>query len=321
MTENPTVCPWCSGRGAVKRRGVVLTCQACEGSALAPDPLFPTTSYMLFGGGVQSTTLLHLLLRQDPRLTQHPALQPLPRVFLFSDTGDEPVAVYAHIERMKGLVESAGLIWQTVSRGGKWEGKRLRDTLDHGRLDIPAWVEREKGAPGRAPMKRACTEDWKILPLDSAAKKALGIYGKKNRTAAAGRWFGISTDEAQRERVSRENWVWNVYPLLIMNWSRQDCLDYLASIGETAPKSACTYCPFRSDAMWRSLEPADLAVAIAVDDKLEASWLAKEGYVGQMRSRPTLHPSGTPLRELPFLQDTTTDDQGMVNECEGGCGL
>jgi len=63
MTETPTICPWCSGRSAVKRSGSVLTCQECGGSSLAPDPVFPTSSCLFFGGGVQSTTLFHPVLR------------------------------------------------------------------------------------------------------------------------------------------------------------------------------------------------------------------------------------------------------------------
>jgi len=87
----------------------------------------------------------------------------------------------------------------------------------------------------------------------------------------------------------------------------------------TAPKSACVFCPFHGDAVWRSLSPVDLARAVEVEDAMHAHAAAGTGYASKLRSLPTLHPSGIPLRDRPF--DHTDNPDAMDNECAGICGV
>jgi hypothetical protein len=82
--------------------------------------------------------------------------------------------------------------------------------------------------------------------------------------------------------------------------AKSECIDYLDALGIETPKSACVYCPYHSDAAWRSLTDADLARAVEVEDALAENFAAGTGFVSQMRSLPTLHPSGIPLRDRPF---------------------
>jgi hypothetical protein len=294
-------------------------CKTCGGygSGIFGQPclacLAPRATYMSFGGGVQSTAIAELVIRRDPRLL---AVAPdLPELFIFADTGDEPEAVYAHVEMMRERIEAAGFRWLTVCKGG-----RLGDTAAAGRVDIPAWIERTD-ASGRLPMRRTCTSDWKVEPVKRAVRREFAVNARirNNRPALLSCWMGISTDEAQRTRISQDWWQALSYPLLSMRWSRQDCIDYLDALGIATPKSACVYCPFHSDAAWRSLTDADLARAVEVEDALAANFAAGTGFVSQMRSMPTLHPSGIPLRERPF--DHGDNNGAMDNECAGICGV
>jgi hypothetical protein len=295
-------------------------CKACGGygSGIFGQPclacLAPRATYMSFGGGVQSTAIAELVIRRDPRLL---AVAPdLPELFIFADTGDEPEAVYAHVEMMRERIEAAGFRWLTVCKGG-----RLGDTAAAGRVDIPVWTDTDDPDAKRRPMRRACTVDWKAAVMDREAKARYGVNlrRKKQPEGVVACWQGISTDEAQRTRISQDQWRSFCYPLLSMRWSRLDCLAYLASINMTAPKSACVFCPFHGDEVWRSLSPADMARAVEVEDAMHAHVAAGTGYASRLRSLPTLHRSGIPLRERPF--DRGEDSGAMDNECAGICGV
>jgi hypothetical protein len=293
-------------------------CKTCGGYGIGffGDPclrcLDVRAATVSFGGGVQSTAILELILRKDPRLLA--VVDRLPEVFVFADTGDEPEAVYAHVAAMRERIEAAGLRFETVSKGG-----RLGDTVAEGRVDLPFWILAETGK--RFPMRRACTSDWKVVQLDKFMRAEFKINTRirKNRPKPVATWLGISTDEAQRTRISFKWWQVLAYPLLAMRWSRNDCIDYLRGLGIEAPKSACVFCPFHGDAVWRSLSPADMARAIEVEDSLHEHAANGTGYVSQLRSLPTLHPSGIPLRERPF--DHGEDNGAMDNECAGICGV
>ena len=72
------------------------------------------------------------------------------------------------------------------------------------------------------------------------------------------------------------------------------------------PRSACVFCPYRSDAEWRDLAPADFAEAVRVDASLREH--------GEF-----IHRSEKPLDEVDFTASTQVDFFG--NECEGMCGV
>ena len=133
-------------------------------------------------------------------------------------------------------------------------------------------------------------------------------------------WLGISTDEAARRvRDSRVKWIENVYPLIGVDMSRQDCIDWFAArYGRPLERSACVVCPFQARARWietRDRYPDLFAEAVHVDAMLRA---------GQLRydKTPYLHPRRVPLQEAIALDEREMDDRdGFGNECEGHCGL
>ncbi len=261
-------------------------------------------TYMSFGGGVQSTALAYLAMERHPELMR--VVRSLPTHFLFADTGDEPRAVYEHVQKIKALLRANGLQFRTVRNK-----KRLSDSIRAGRLEIPLWVE--SSTKSRAPLRRACTANWKVQPLDASAR---AIFRPK-ASKPLGQWLGISVDEAQRVRISQEPWRHFIYPLILMGWSRKDCVSYLASKGVEAPKSACTFCPFRSNELWKSLPDDEINFVIELEDLIQKHHREGTGYFGRLRSIPSFHVSGIPIREKPWLSGDTSFNE----ECEGMCGV
>lgn len=307
---DPNLCQECGGRGDVDMGQM---CLLCGGTGRGEVVEMPDAVYVSFGGGVQSTAIAMLVINKDPRLLAVTNGM-LPKSFIFADTGEEPRAVYEHIEMMKQKIEAAGLVFKTVKKPG-----RLGDTVFNGRLDIPAWVLSDRG--DRKPARRACTFDWKVTVLDREAKRLHGInLRKRSKQPVVAQWYGMSRDEVQRMRVSKDVWRWFVYPLVSMRWTRDDCLKYLESIGMSAPKSACTFCPFHGDDVWRSLEPADLQRAIDVEEEMQRRWREKDakGILARLRSMPTLRRDGIPLKDRPF--DNSDNPSEMGAECAGICG-
>jgi 3'-phosphoadenosine 5'-phosphosulfate sulfotransferase (PAPS reductase)/FAD synthetase len=233
-----------------------------------------TTRVLSLGAGVQSTTVLLLALNGK--------LDPFDRV-IFADTGDEPADVYEHLKRLQ---QRAAI--DVVSAG------RLSDTVASSFLPIPLYDG--NGGMGR----RQCTYQYKLRPI----RRHLRSLGASDVELAV----CISTDEVWRAKDSGLKWLRNRHPLLDLKWSRDDCKRYLADAWpHPVPRSACVYCPLRSDAEWLELRehhPADWAAAVAFDEAARSF-----GYV---------HRSERPLATAVLRPE---DAGQMVLECEGMCGL
>jgi 3'-phosphoadenosine 5'-phosphosulfate sulfotransferase (PAPS reductase)/FAD synthetase len=301
-------CEVCKGHGDV----LGAICAVCAGGTnRGYDGI-----YMSWGGGVQSTALAYMCIERHPDLMRVTGGN-LPSLFIFADTGEEPRAVYEHIERVRVDLEQAGFLFSVVRKPGK-----LSDTIHKGRLDIPLWTVSQTGK--RGPMRRACTFDYKAKPLDKAARKAFGIdLRKKARPIPLlGQWYGISTDEAQRVRTSTDRWRQYLYPLVLMGWSRDKCVQYLESKGINTPKSACVFCPFRSNALWADLPEDELNYVAGLEDIIREKWIGGQGYIGKLKSLPSFHSSGIPIREKPWVKTKTDEEtEGFNNECSGACGV
>ena len=225
------------------------------------------------GAGVQSTTAL--LLSLDGRLPAYDAI-------VFADTGDEPAAVYEHLERLREIAPI-----DTVSAG------RLRDTVGTTFVPIPLY---RAGGMGR----RHCTYQFKLRPI---RKRLRALTDGPVELAVC-----ISTDEYLRAKDSGLKWLRNVFPLLDERWSRNDCTRYLAERWPyPVPRSACVYCPLKSDREWLDLRER------APDD-----WLAACAFDRDARRFGFVHRSERPLSEAVLRPE----DAGQLTlECEGMCGL
>ena len=133
-------------------------------------------------------------------------------------------------------------------------------------------------------------------------------------------WIGISLDEVHRMKPSRERWQQNRWPLVDAGMKRHDCLRWMEAHGFPKPaRSACYFCPYKSNAEWRRLrdeEPGYFQAAIDLEVHFGAQ-KARAGVNGQL----FFHASRVPLSQVDF---STAEERGQGslfgNECEGMCG-
>jgi hypothetical protein len=261
-------------------------------------------TYMSYGAGVQSTAMLvcsNLGLHGVPKVD----------VAIFADTGDEPQYVYDNIERMTAwsdipleVVTAGNLADSVTAKSGRY-------------TNIPAWGLSQEGMS--VPLKRSCTTDYKIKPIERHVRHLLG-YKKgqrvKERVLCC---MGISLDEAHRMKPSRTHWIDNAYPLVDGLIRRHKCVEIVTQAGLPMPqRSSCVYCPYHSDDEWRKMKqdrPEDFARACEVDMAIRDP----ESLYDKAANNPAyLHKSRQPLSEVDFT-DNQLDLFG--NECEGYCGL
>lgn len=236
-------------------------------------PTDPRARALSLGAGVQSTATL--LLALDGIIPPFEAI-------VFADTGDEPAAVYQHLTRLRQITRIT-----TVTAG------HLADTVNDTFVPIPLYDGR--GGMGR----RQCTYQFKLRPI----RHQLRTLGRPVDLAVC-----ISIDEVMRAKDSGLKWCRNVFPLLDLEWSRADCSRYLTERWPwPVPRSACVYCPLKSDREWldlRERHPADWADAVAFDESARPF-----GYV---------HRSGRPLATVALRPEDTGQ---LTLECEGMCGV
>lgn len=267
------------------------------------------------GAGVQSTTLA--------LMAAHGEIEPVDCA-IFADTQSEPKAVYDHLARLRAAlpfpvhVVTKGSLRQELidaseGRSGAW-----------GRL--PLFLRNPDGSKGM--LRRQCTQDYK---LDVIHKQIRSLAGVKRgspgpRHVIVEQLIGISIDEATRQRDSRCRWIENAYPLCRMGIMRSECLEKLEAWGwTTVPKSACTFCPYHSDAMWADMkanDPASFADAVDIDERLRS-----RGMLTVLRGEAYLHASRLPLASLNFKPGTARPKERQLDfgtfgqECEGMCGV
>lgn len=257
------------------------------------------------GAGVQSTALL--LLSAEGRLPRLSAA-------IFADTGWEPEPVYAHLQRLRlEVADPAGIPIIEASVGAIHE-----DALNPGArfATMPFFVKNQDGTQGM--VRRQCTAEYKVRPIKETVRELLGAKPKKNgrpgappKGRTARQWIGISTDEFHRAKDSDVGYIQHVFPLLDMNWSRNDCLDYLAARGwADTPKSACKGCPFRSNRQWRDLKetsPEDFAAAAEFDEAIRNGSARAIAQGQALRGEYYLHRSMLPLAQAPLGSTSRAD--------------
>lgn len=244
------------------------------------------TQVQSFGAGVQSVALLRMAVN---------GLIDRPDLVLFADTQQEPQHVYDVMEREAEVCKVAGIEFGIVSAGdlGAWK--------ENGSIHAPLRTELI-GGKERGLLFRTCTDRFKIQPI----RRALRARGVKKAVL----WLGMSVDEIQRVKPSSVGWITNRHPLIELSMRRSDCETYLSSIGVTAAKSACVFCPYRSDASWRTVRdsPEDWAKAVAYDESIRH---ARPGYLS------FVHKSWKPLAEAVLSKE---NDLGLFDdECDGVC--
>ena len=260
------------------------------------------------GAGTQSTAMS--LMAAEGVIT------PMPTAAIFADTGWESAGIYAHIDWLETMLPFP--LYRV--EGGGWGPKPQGDIRTKaGAQEMPVFVDKPKGRRGIT--SRHCTEHYKIVPIMRKSRELIGAkpVGMPKKGLYVNHWLGISTDEVERMRDSRVQWVHKRYPLIDMGFSRDDCIDYFKERfpGRELQRSACIGCPYHSNEEWERMkiyDPVSFADAVDFDHSM------RNGKLQLAYKYPAyLHSDLMPLDEIDF--NNPIRDSGFSAECEGMCGI
>jgi len=248
---------------------------------------------------------------------------PTPAGAIFADTQDEPKSVYLWLDWLEQEIARSPFPFPVyrVTAGRLSEKALTMKTTKDGRKfsssDIPVFCRNTDGSQGKI-TSRACTSDFKIVPILRKARELGGIK-RGQKTIGVVQWIGISLDEVHRMKMARDKWAKNEWPLVDMRMRRHDCLLWMARNGyPTPPRSSCVYCPYHSNAEWRRLrdeEPEAFAAAVKFEKDLQIN-------KGNMHAVPFLHRSLVPLDQVDLSTDLDRGQQSLFGEeCTGMCGV
>lgn len=277
------------------------------------------------GAGVQSTVVYLMYLRGE--------IQPCIECAIFADTGEEPASIYTHLQWLQSLGGPP-----IVVRG---IGSRLGEDLKHGQnstgqrfASIPAYTATGEGKQVGI-IRRQCTYEYKVRVIERFIRWELLGLKKRHRippNTVVHQAYGISLDEAGRSRRIRERledkpWIVPEFPLLDRQMTRGDCYQWLRDFGapHEVQKSACVFCPFKSNAEWRRLRDTDTAGwerAVEIDRALRVPGNVVNRGLDQ---KLYVHRSCVPL-ERAVLGPDDDPRQYYLNlnwaaECAGLCGV
>jgi len=248
-----------------------------------------------------------------------------PDAAIFADTHGEADHVYRHLEYLEGIVGrrfpvyrvSAGNLEQDILGAVAGKNKRVGNAPFHviNRDTLPDHSSETGGM-----LWRACTRDYKLDPIRRKIRELYLASGKEQVV----QYIGISLDEMERMKDSRVKYIVNNYPLVDGGITRHDCKLWLERNYYNVPgKSACHFCPYRSNRAWSEMkrtDPETFDRACTFDDALRANGGRLPGVTGQAY----VHRSFMPLRMVDL---TTAEDHGqghlfpeLIEECSGACG-
>lgn len=268
------------------------------------------------GAGVQSTTIYLMWMDGDFDFPMDCAI--------FADTQDEPESVYRHLQWMQALGGppihrvTVGKLGDDLSKGMNSKGKRF--------ASIPAFTSDQPGET-QGMIRRQCTKEYKVDPIERYIRRELvGLKPKQRMPSDVHifQYMGLSFDEPGRcarvkLRFNQIRWGSVRFPLFDEQMTRRDCVTYLEKrVPHEVPRSACVFCPFKSNREWRLLrdeDPEGWARAVEVDDAMRIPG----NVVNRGLNQPLyVHRSCVPLKNANLHDDQRTL---FDMECEGGCGL
>jgi hypothetical protein len=221
---------------------------------------------------------------------------------------------------------SVGLINRSCTRDFKIRPITAQIRKLVGRDTMLAW--RRKHKPDLAALREY--ERWemacrKAKKLKRESPPLMAFPGESwscvQEDALVEQWIGISRDEADRMKRSREPWIRSRWPLIERGFSRTDCLRWMERRQyPRPPKSSCVFCPYHGVEQWRALTPDEMNLAIDVDRRLRSR--PPEAY--RAKGILFLHRSCQPLESVDFGADNAPQwEQAELfsNECEGMCGV
>lgn len=218
---------------------------------------------------------------------------------VFADTQDEPRAVYQHLDWLEQQLPFP--VYRATR--GKMSDDIRRDEKREVRFLLPAFTA--IGGMGR----RQCTRHYK-LDVIKRQVRSLGATRKNVATMI----IGISYEEAHRMNTPGVLYIRNSYPLVDMKITRDQCKEWLISMGyRIPPKSRCKHCPYQDNLGWSSLEPDEFLEVVDFD-----RFIRDKGSDGGLQY---LHRDRVPLDEAILSRASDRQSDLFGNECIGMCGV
>ena len=253
------------------------------------------------GAGVQSSTLALMIEKKEI---------PMVDAAVFADTQAEGEDTYKFLAWIKTKLSYP---IYTVSKGN------LTDQLLNSDFPIAPFYSLNIITGKKGLMMRQCTNDYKIQPIIQQIRKLLGIaYRKKvKKNTEVELLMGISYDEIYRMKPNRMPYIKNVFPLIDMRLTRQDCKNWFKKhYNVQPPRSACTYCPYHNDKEWDQMKknnPKEFQEVVEFDKKIRLNSRKKDEQV-------YVHRSCKPIGEVDFSKGKDKQLNLFNNVCEGYCG-
>jgi len=274
------------------------------------------------GAGVQSTAMYLKAVKGE--------FTPMPDVAIFADTQAEPRWVMENLEWLQREfgsiipihIVTSGDLGEDWFNGGTPRSKgRTERTVP---AAMPFHIMNHDG--GKGMLQRQCTQRYKLEPIHREVRSLLGLRpGQRAEENIVEMWIGISTDEAQRMKPARERYIQHRWPLAEgKGHTRTDLIKWMEASGYPIPRrSACYFCPFRSDAEWMDLssDQQEWDRVISYDRRIRESHAFRPSHAtGIIDGDLYLHPSLKPIGEVTLDRSENQLDL-FGNECEGMCGV
>ena len=267
------------------------------------------------GAGVQSSTLALMIEKGQV---------PMVDAGIFADVKGEPKAVYTHLDWLEKQLSYP--VYRVTWRDLK------QDILDAAVGEYTAFtapfftknpITGKKGL-----LRRQCTNMYKINPVVQKVRQLLNLEKgeKRKKETEVEMLMGISKDEVFRIKTNRIKYITNVYPLVDLKMTREDCLTWMKEFKyPKPPRSACTFCPYHSNKEWKEIkknkEEWDEVVAMDKAIRHQEKYKAKHKDSTEVLDELYLHREGIPIDEVDFDKKKDADQLDLFQlDCEGMCG-
>jgi PP-loop superfamily ATP-utilizing enzyme len=191
--------------------------------------------YLSYGGGVNSTAMLLLMLDQGENFEA-----------IFVDHGTDWPETYEYFEMFQGWLKDNGHDLITVLKPTVTGYSNLYDYCHHYQI-TPTF------------MRRFCTAKFKIIPINKYVQKPCFMM------------IGIDADESKRAKISTDKGIEKRYPLIEYDIDREGCRQIIRDRGLPVPmRSGCYICPFQRKGQWRELRmvhPELFCKAVQLEDR------------------------------------------------------
>lgn len=267
---------------------------------------YPDALHVLSLGAGRQSSVMYLMA--DAGL-----ILPRPDVAIFADTGNEPPWVYEQLEYCRRV---GSVPIHVVTNGNIYEDSMAALGVGENPWGAGRWVGPPVFSEGGGPIKRKCTQHYKVKPKEDEIRRLLQETGKSHVID----WRGHTTDEIERAKPDGRKYYVVRWPLLEERMSDAACTAWAKNNGHPEFRwSACEICPFRLREWERACQlmavPETAARVVQID-------LAVRHGMSQFGLDRRHYFNANYLPMTNFVADDYRSNQMSLFDCDGGvCGL